>query len=274
MPRNCKVIATCFAGRELRLEHASCGDPPGVFLHAQNFPDADSVLELVSLVRELECRGDPGAECDTIIVNNDVGWTKGNRFLDSIGGTKTHSGMFRVLHRKNFGSSLGAYNHAYDTFQSQYDYWTFTEDDVLINGDRWLSRCVSAFEDQENVGFVAIQGLSHAWALHAHGGVGLTHVSILNSVKQVWGALPHRLESESQGDDDHVVFGEVLFTNIIERMGRRLVTVQSDVPLYTFAYDYMMRTQGRHVRTRRTKLMPRLLRKVSRLSEDLAERID
>lgn len=274
MPRNCKVIATCFAGRELRPENDSCGDPPGLFLHAQNFLDADSVLELVSLIHEVERQVDPGAECDTIIVNNDVGWKKGNDYLDSIDGTKTFSGVFKVLHRKNFGSSLGAYNHAYETFQSQYDYWTFTEDDILINGDRWLSRCLSVFDDHDNVGFVAIQGLSNVWARHAHGGVGLAHVSILNSVKQAWGALPHRLESESQGDVEHTVFGEVLFTNIIERMGLRLVTVQSEVPLYTFAYDYMMRMRGSPVRTRRPKFMPRLLRKVSRLSEELADRID
>jgi hypothetical protein len=274
MLRSCKVIATCFAGREVRLENASCGDPPGLFMHAQNFPDSESVLGLMALVRELESKVDPGIECDTIVVNNDVGWRKGNNYLDSIQGSRTFSGLLKVVHRENFGSSLGAYHHAYEMFRAHYDYWTFTEDDILINGNRWLALCVSAFEQHDNTGFVAIQGLSDSYALHAHGGVGLTHVSILDAVQGAWGALPHRLRNESQSDDDHMVFGEVLFTNIIKRLGFRLVTVESVEPLYEFAYDYMMRERGHRVRTHRPGLIPRLLRKTSRVTEAWATLIE
>ena len=271
MSRNCKVIATCFAGREVRLHNAICGTPPGVFVHAQNFADAESVLELIATVRELEVRVDPGSECDTIIVNNDVGWERGNRYLDSLNGTKTFAGTFKVLHRENFGSSLGAYNHAYSTFGRRYDYWTFTEDDILLNGHRWLGICLETFARHDNAGFVAIQGFSDDWAKHAHGGVGLTHINILDAVRGAWGALPHRLRHESQNDDDHIVFGEVLFTNLINRLGFDLVIVESDIRLYEFAYDYMMRNRGLCVRTYRPGLIPRLLRKISRSSDAWAE---
>ena len=274
MPRNCKVIATCFAGREVRLENVKCGTPPGVFQHAQNFPDARSVLELMKLVRELDATVDPGTECDTIIVNNDVGWTEGNNYLDSIHGTKTFAGTLRVAHRQNFGSSLGAYNHAYESFRDEYDYWTFTEDDILINGDRWLTRCLSAFEAQSNVGFVAIQGLSSGWALHAHGGVGTTPVRVLDAVKKVWGALPHRLRNETQDADGHTVFGEVLFTNVIHRLGFQLVTVRSETPLYEFAYEHMLRKRGLQVTLYQPKPIPRLLRKIARVTGAWAERIE
>jgi hypothetical protein len=274
MARNCKVITTCFAGREVRMENAMCGDPPGLFMHAQNFPDRESVLELLAVVHEIERKVDPGAGCDTIIVNNDVGWKKGNRYLASLDGTRTFSGMLTVVTRENFGSSLGGYNHAYECFRDKYAYWTFTEDDILITGNQWLARCIETFERRDDTGFVAIQGLSRGFALHAHGGVGTTHVGVLDDVRRVWGSLPHRQRHESQTDVDHAIFGEVLFTNVISRMGRRLVTVDSDSPLYSFAYDYMMQARGLRVRTRRPRLLPRVLRKVSRVTKGWAAKLD
>jgi hypothetical protein len=242
MARNCKVITTCFVGREVRYETAICGDPPGPFLHAQVFPDAESVLELLELNREFELAVDPGVECDTILVNNDVGWERGNRFLASLDGTRTFAGRFRVLTRENFGVSLGGYNHAYGQLGTEYDYWTFAEDDILITGDKWLARCLDDLRLEDGVGFVAIQGLSRDYALHAHAGMGTTHVSVLEAVRKIWGTLPHRRRDETQNNIDHIIFGEVLFTHLIHRLGRRLVTVQSERPLYTFAYDYMRQT--------------------------------
>ena len=250
-----------------------CGDPPGLFMHAQNFPDPESVLELVSTIRELECKVDPGIECDTIIVNNDVGWKRGNRYLASLDGARTLSGVFKIVDRENYGSSLGGYNYAYEKFKHLYDYWTFTEDDILINGDQWLARCIETFERHEDTGFVAIQGLSKVFALHAHGGVGTTHVSILDAVHKVWGSLPHRQRDETQDPIEHTIFGEVLFTNIISRMGRQLVTVKSDTPLYAFAYEYMMQTRGFRAKAYRPKLFPRVLRKIARMSNELAEKL-
>lgn len=272
--RNCKVITTCFVGREVRLEHAVCGDPPGLFEHAQNFADPESVLELISLIHEFERKVDPGAQCDTIIVNNDVGWKKGNRYLASLDGTRTFSGILRVVSRDNYGSSCGGYNHAFERFRDEYGYWTFTEDDILISGDQWLSRCIETFERYEDSGFVAIQGLSKFLALHAHGGVGTTHARVLDAVHRVWGSLPHRRRDESQDPVEHSILGEVLFTNIISRMGRRLVAVESASPLYTFAYDQMMQTRGLRVNTFRPKIVPRVLRKVSRLTEEWAKKLE
>jgi len=251
-----------------------CGDPPGLFIHAQNFPSAESVLELVALIHEFERKVDPGVECDTILVNNDVGWKKGNRYLASLDGTRTAAGVLRVATRENFGSSLGGYNHAYERFREDYDYWTFTEDDILISGDKWLARCIETFEQHEDIGFVAIQGLSNSFALHAHGGVGTTHVSVLDAVRKTWGSLPHRQRHESQDELDHCIFGEVLFTNVISRMGRRLVTVEADPPLYTFAYEHMVRARGGRVNIHRPKFAPRALRKIGRLAIRLAENLD
>ncbi|MBS0335298.1 MAG: hypothetical protein JSS40_00440 [Proteobacteria bacterium] len=248
-----------------------CGDPLGPFMHAQNFPNPESVLDLVALNLEFERKVDPGVECDTILVNNDTGWRKGNSYLASIDGSRTFAGRLTVLNRGNFGTSLGGYNHAYERFRDRYDYWTFTEDDILISGERWYARCIETFESREDTGFVAIQGLSREHALHAHGGVGTTHVRILDAVRRTWGSLPHRQADETQTDHDHIIFGEVLFTNLISRMGHRLVTMDADPPLYTFAYDHMRNTRGM---VYRPGLLRRALRKVSRVTESWAEKLD
>ena len=97
MSRNCKVVTTCFAGREVRKETTECGNPPGWFMHAQNFPDPESVLPLVKLIHEFDRKVDPGIECDTIVVNNDTGWEEGNRYLASLDGSPIHSGKLRVV---------------------------------------------------------------------------------------------------------------------------------------------------------------------------------
>jgi hypothetical protein len=244
LSRNCKIITTCFAGRAIREETTICGDPPGPFMHAQNFPDPQSVLEIIAAIYELERTVDPGMECDTIIVNQDTGWDRGNRQLAALNGTRTFAGELKVVTKPNFGNSLGGYNYAYERFRSDYDYWTFAEDDILLTADGWLTRSVGTFERYGDAGFVAIVGLSREFALHAHAGMGTTHVSILDAVRGIWGTLPHRQQHETQRDIDHIVFGEVLFTHLIFRLGRRLVPVDSPGQLYTFAYDYIRARRG------------------------------
>ena len=160
MSRNCKVVTTCFVEREIRENTTIAGDPPGWFDHSQRFPDPESVLELCALICQLERRVDPGVECDTIIVNNDVGWERGNSFLRSIHDTATFAGHFKVIHRENYGRSFGGYNRAYEVFRREYEYWTFTEDDILLVGDKYFKTCIEMFQRQDRTGFVAIQGVS------------------------------------------------------------------------------------------------------------------
>jgi hypothetical protein len=272
--KHCKVITTCFIGRQIRERTTLCGDPPGPFMHAQMFPDAQSVLDLLEVVHEFELKVDPGIECDTIIVNNDVGWEPGNRYLASLDGTKTFSGTLHVITRGNFGASLGGYDFAYQRFRDRYEYWTFTEDDILVSGDQYLTRCIQMFERAPNMGFVALQGLSNDPALHAHGAVGTSRRDILDAVNRLWGYLPHRREGESQDDLDNVYLGEVLFTNLISRLGYQVVTVQSDTPLYTFAFDYMRQERGYRGKRGARKLLPRVLRRAARVSERWAASLD
>jgi hypothetical protein len=263
-----------------------CGDPPGPFQHAQNFPDPESVLELVQLNVELERSVDPGLACDTIIVNQNTGWETGNRYLASLDGSKTFAGQLKVVTKPNFGNSLGGYNYAYERFRDDYDYWTFAEDDILTTGDRWLGQCVATLERHREAGFVAIIGLSKEFALHAHAGMGTTHVSVLDAVRKLWGSLPHRRQDEAQRDVDHIVFGEVLFTHLIVRLGWTLVVAEAPAQLYTFAYDYIragLGVQGKATPVDptfipspapRSRLLPGALRRVARLAESWAARME
>ena len=215
------------------------GDPPGPYEHSQNFPTPEKVLELVAYNYELERRVDPGVESDTIIVNNDVGWVKGNKYLESIRDTKIARGQLLVINRENYGRAFGGYNRAYGMFRNQYEYWTFTEDDILVIGDKYFKICIDAFNRKRRTGFVAIQGLSHAIGLHAHGGVGTTRVDVLEMVYSKLGKLPHCEATQSQAYDQIIVHGEVAFTNSIMKLGYELVNVRADRPLYSYAYDHM-----------------------------------
>lgn len=243
MARNCKVIVTCFMGREVRKTTTICGLPPGFFNHSQNFPDEDSVLDLVKLNYELECQADPGVECDTIIVNNDIGWQKGNDYLNSIDNTDTYGGKLRVLHRKNYGRSFGGYNRAFEVFRDDYDYWMFTEDDILIIKENYYRTCIEEFEGQDNVGFVAVQGVSQIGlgkpVLHVHSGAGLSHVDVLGTLYHKFGMLPHSREDQSQSYEAIIEEGEMAFTHEIHKLGYQLVTVGAKTPLYIYAYDHL-----------------------------------
>jgi hypothetical protein len=73
---------------------------------------------------------------------------------------------------------------------------------------------------------------------------------------------------------DHAVWGEVLFTNLMSPMGYRLVTVDSESPLDTFAYDHMKEARGLWVKPLRHGLLPRALRRLARTMERWAERLD
>lgn len=239
MKKHCKVITTCFIGREVREKTMIEGTPPGFFHHAQNFPSPKEVLELVAYLCELERSVDPGVETDTVLVNNDVGWQPGNQFLQGIADSRTFAGRLRVIHRENYGRSFGGYNRAYEVFREEYEYWTFTEDDILVIGPNYGRLCIDRFNAGPNTGFVAIQGLSTDHALHAHGGVGTTRVNVLGAVYQTFGALPHCGRDQPQTFDNMVETGEIPFTNRISQLGYDLVEVKATSPLYAYAYDHM-----------------------------------
>ncbi len=239
----CKVITTVFLGRVIREETALCGDPEGLFNHSQNFPTPESVVDLIKLIVSLEKKNDPGLSTDVVIVNNDVDYEDGNDYLRSLEGVKIHSGKIKILFRKNIGRSFGGYNHAFKKFRKKYDYFIFTEDDILVNYDGYAKKAVELFDKHENVGAVAYQstslqnleGESGDEFLHIHGGVCLSSTKVLNELYEKLGNLPY-----SSVDEDYMEIirkGEIPFSNEIHKMGYDLINMEEKV--YEYAYDYM-----------------------------------
>lgn len=237
---------TSFAARSTRLQTQLNGSPPGYFLGSQNYPTADSVLELVKLVVSLEKSVDPGVPLDTIIINNDVGFEPGNSYLKSINGAKTRTGYLYSYSRENFGRSFGGYNDAFSKFRHKYDYFIFTEDDVLLNGNNYALSALEQIESKPEVGFVAFLGVSDRGIVkggtfrlvHAHGGVGISKTKVLDQIFQRDGSLPYSSCPSEQGIEEIIIHGEVPFTNEIAKLGYSLEPLRKELKVYEFAFDY------------------------------------
>lgn len=207
VPRTCKVISTSFEGRGRQL-----------------------ALDLLRLVYELERDTDPGAPSDTVVVASGSSWQKATQYLSSIAGSATCTGTLKVLHRESYGGSCGAFNAAYEAFRGEYAYWLFTEDHVVLSTPGYLSLLIDRFDAQPRTGFVAVNGLTDGAPHYARGAIGLSHSTALEAVYRSWGSLPHRRRHEGQTADGLVFWGEVLFTNLMSRMGYQLVEA-SDLQL-------------------------------------------
>jgi hypothetical protein len=262
-----KVICTCFVPRRVREITGLSGDPIGYFSHSQNFPTKESVIDLINFNIECELKCNPGEPVDLIIVNSDIGWQDGIRYLDSINGKKLKHGKIHVLHRKNIGWSFGGYNHAFKMLGSSYDYFIFTEDDVVIGRDGYASIGIENFLKINNCGFLAYLGLAYQAldlkgddAFSAHGGVGLTSASVLRDVVKHYGSLPHCDENTSQEYID-ILGSEIAFTNKIYRLGYQLASIPDDIKLYDFAYDLMRGLDVKRFPSLSTKVILRIKQK-------------
>jgi hypothetical protein len=220
---NCRVIATSFSEqRHVRNHKQTTLKYPD---HYQDITSSEQALQQIRDVVELAIHNDPGVPVDLIIVNNDVGYEPGNTFIRGLNDQQTRWGRIRTLSRSNAGWSFGAFAEAYATFP-EYDYWLFTEDDILVGGDDYYKKLIERFEEDPATGFLAlVQTVRHTYGIHAGGGVGLTHKRILDQVVKLHGSLPH--ETEAPGAHDHtlqyrhkvIINGEVPFTGLIHSLG-------------------------------------------------------
>ena len=239
-----KIITTSFVERSIRMKTNLSGDPLGYFSHSQNFTTNEEILELIKFTLNLEVAINPGCSVDLIIINNKTGWDKGDIYLDSIKNKKINSGIVKILHRENIGRSFGGYNFAVDKFKDEYDFYIFTEDDILINKENYASIAIEEFMKCKNCGFIAFQGLSMKFknyslenSIHAHGGVGLTSYSVLEKVINKYGNLAYSSNLDHQDYESIIEHGEVAFTNRIYKMGYKLTSISRKIKLYEYAYD-------------------------------------
>jgi len=165
-----KVIATSFIERQVRESSIW-------YEHGQNLGAPIAVLNMIKDIVEKNREIDAGLPMDTIIVNNDSGYNPGRQYLDTINGTITRNGVFKVIHRENWGRSFGAYNEAFMQYRDEYDYWIFSEDDMYFSKDGYAKEYLDILEKDEKIAFVAAIGIGRPTerTKHAHGGCGMTH---------------------------------------------------------------------------------------------------
>jgi hypothetical protein len=197
--------------------------------HNQSIETQQGLLDMMKRIINFELDNDAGVPMDIILANSNVGFVEGNDWLDSINGTKTPNGIIRVLHRDNMGGSFGAYNDAFLKFRADYEYWLFTEDDIMVGGRDYYRRILEKMRARKNVGFVALIGMiRHPLGTHAHGGVGLTSREILDNIAHNNnGELPYH-----HGDWNKInviAEGEVKFTNFIEqKIGKEILVFHDE----------------------------------------------
>ena len=86
-----KIIATSFAKRNFRTKTYLLGSPLGFFGHSQTFGSPQDILNLIKFNISIEKKIDPGVDKrDLIIINNDIGYKKGNTFLKKYQVKKFH----------------------------------------------------------------------------------------------------------------------------------------------------------------------------------------
>lgn len=240
-----KIIATSFYFRSVRMNTELCGDPPKFTLHSQNFTTNEEIenLLLLNIKKENECN--PGYKVDLAFVNNNVGNEKGNKFIEKLNLQKLKNGKIITIQNINKGWSYGAFNKGYETLKDEYDYFIFTEDDIIINRDNYAKISLDTFENTQNCGFVSYGGVS-SWLnkkygnenlVHAHGAWGFTSKKILEKIHKQFGKLPHSELSEKKNYMEIITEGEIKFTNTIHKMGYLLV--EAPKKLFNPAFDLM-----------------------------------
>ena len=250
-----KVIATCFKPRIVIENTSLVGNPLGFFSHSQNFTNSEEIIELLKLNIKLETESEPGIERDIVFVNSDVKSKEGNDFIDNISGTKIPGGKIICLTRQNVGRSFGAYNDAFLKFRDNYDYFLFTEDDIIITKKNYFKKGLDIWHNSKLPGFIAyISTTRIGWwhwkklnlnintAYACHGGTGLSSTKVLNEIVSKYGCLPHNTGSDYLDD---ITYGEVAFPNSILQLGYKLIDLPKEEILAVPAYDIMRNIEYR-----------------------------
>ena len=180
---------------------------------------------------------DPGIPMDVIIVNNTIGDTEADNIINSFDGTSIFNGHVSVFTRENLGGSFGAFSYAYDLLSSEYDYFLFNEDDILITHHGYFKRAIEVMSEDNTVGFVAFSPISHGShdPVHCGGGFGVSSGFILEKIKNKFGKLPYNQTNSYSSFEN----SEILFTNSVNDIGYSIVNVPEYSPL---AENYLKHT--------------------------------
>tara|TARA_B100000035_G_scaffold313027_1_gene325789 strand:+ start:1062 stop:1946 length:885 start_codon:yes stop_codon:yes gene_type:complete len=244
-----KVISICFIPKTKIEKTYLLGEPVGFFGHSQKSDNLNDAINNLNFLIDYENKYNPGVQRDLIIINNDIGNFEGNNYLKKISGKSINKGKIICLNRENIGRSFGAFSYAFSKFRLHYDYYLFSEDDILIFGENYFSKGIEIFNSHENPGFLAYIGktkvgkwrwkelnLNKETAYTCHGATGLTSSVILEKVFRINNKLPHYEGSNRELD---ITFGEVGFPSSILKLGFELIDLPKNLILAVPLYDEM-----------------------------------
>ena len=105
---------------------------------------------------------DSGTDSDIIIANHQHGESQEKlkrslEYLQKWDDTKTKNGSLRVVSRpweNGTGGSHKSYDHVFNLFKNQYDYWFFSEDDAPITQEGYFSNTIKQLDSDEQLAFI------------------------------------------------------------------------------------------------------------------------
>jgi len=111
--------------------------------------EAERVKKLINYyIESFDKIATGGPPVDLLIVNNDGGDWVFRDWLAELNGKKFSWGKIVSWSRPNLGFSFGGYLEAYDRYKSDYDYWSFAEDDCILTANVF-QECIDLINDRE-----------------------------------------------------------------------------------------------------------------------------
>ena len=170
----------------------------------------------------------PGVNMDLIIVNHDTQDQDVYDLLNEYDGQDVSTGKIKVIHRPRISSDLsfGSYKYAFHLLKNEYDYWFFSEDDILPLTNGVVPELIDILNSSEDIGFVGAlryPGAPHCYTLedgyiishdHVHGGVGLTSTAKMKKVAEIvpiYLQTPNILNEEIKNKIENDYLGENTF---------------------------------------------------------------
>lgn len=139
-----------------------------------------SITNLLPEILYNELKIDKGTPTDTFFVVNLSGTSEDHQ-LDKYNGLATKNGFIRVLKRDNIGLSFGGYLDTFNQHASEYDYWFFVEDDVIVYKEGYVQEFIKELNNSEAT-FVALSPINTYIKPHCGGGCGLTSTKYMKEV--------------------------------------------------------------------------------------------
>lgn len=140
----CKVVSTFFSDSRIDRSYEREGyEPVRWSTHIQfGVPGEPGIKKMIEDTISLDKDVDTGADCDILLINNVNGSVEFDEYIRSLNNTETKNGKIFTFEKENEGGQFGAFDFIWHKFEDEYDFWIFTEDDIIITGHEYYSKLI------------------------------------------------------------------------------------------------------------------------------------